>query len=125
MRRFIKICNAVLPHVIIITGVVLAFGTLLGAKISIAQMPGGGINVSVIMFCTCSSGYMALIVGVGGTTSGLYWFSPATLYWTGSGFGPAFWLGYYTPGAGVCMIYAGLFCIDIQGSLMNWYGGSN
>gem|GEM_PF-5567333 len=125
MLKVKKIANMILPHVILITGVVLAFGTLTNARITVAQVPGGGFNISVVMFCTCGAGYLALIIGVGSTMSGLFWFGPGTLYWTGTGFGPASWLGFYTPGAGVCSIYAGVTCTTINGSLMNWYGGSN
>ena len=125
MIRIKKIAQVILPHVILITGVVLAFGAFFNVQVTTAQLPGGGFNITVVMFCTCGAGYLALIIGVPGTASGLYWFGPGTLYWTGSGFGPASWLGFYTPGAGVCSIYAGLTCITINGNLMNWYGGSN
>ncbi len=125
MNVWKKIANIVLPHVILITAVFLAFGILLGAHVVIAQQPGGGFNVSIIMYCTCGVGYLTLVIGVGSTASGLYYFGPQTQYWVGTGFPSAAWLGFYTPNAGICSIYAGLTCFVITGNLMLYYGGSS
>ena len=124
MRRLRKISLAVLPHLIIIVGVLTAFGVFLDVEVSFAQLAGGGLNASIFYFCTCGSGYLTIVIGVPGTTSGLYLFSSATQYWVGTGFPSAYWLGFYTPGAGICPITIGYGCITLTGSLMNYYGGS-
>ena len=125
MIRIRKIANAVLPHVILVTAVILVFGILLGVGVVVAQQPGGGLNVTLIMQCTCGPGYLALVIGYGSTSSGLYYFGPQTQYWVGSGYGPAFWLGYYTPSAGFCLMNASIACFTITGNLMLYYGGSS
>ena len=124
MKTIINIAHTVMPHVILVTAVFLAFGILLGANLTFAQLPGGGFNITIVMYCTCGPGYLAFIVGVGSTTSGLYYFGPQTLIVTGTGFGPAAWLGYYTPGAGTCFMYVALACITVPANLMLYYGGS-
>lgn len=90
-----------------------------------AQVYGGGINMSIVMICTCSGGYMTVMSDFAAGGSGLYWFPPGFVPLAGTGLPFAFWLGSYVPGGGVCAITAGPFCATITGNLPIMYGGSN
>lgn len=76
------------------------------------------------MFCTCSQGHLNIHVGFTGLGTGLWWFPPGYIPLTGTTFGPAFWLGFFAPMAGTCMMVAGPTCISIMGNLPLLYGES-
>lgn len=121
-----KVSVAILPHVILITAVVLSFGILMGAELVFAQLPGGGILAAVVLFCTCGPGYLTVVIGEPTSTpSGLFLFAPWTVRLIPtSGFPVAWWLGSYVPGAGVCLMNSGPSCFSINGHLFLTYGGS-
>ena len=97
-----------------------------------AFLPSGGYHASILTYCTCGTmGYMSFIVGVPGTASGLFYFAPYTMRLNTTSMMPgANWLGFSTPGAGMCFMLIptpfGAVCLPIFfGSLMNAYGASH
>lgn len=90
-----------------------------------AQKPGGGFHSGMIMYCTCDGGYLTFDVDIVGG-GGLIYFPIGYVPMSGSGVAAALWKGFYTPGAGgVCLIYAGLFCIPIVAGLPNVIWGAS
>lgn len=91
-----------------------------------AQTYGGSQNTAIIISrCTCTDGYLALMIGVPGTPTGLYHFSAQTQYWVGSGQPTAWNLIDYTQNGGNCEIRVYNSCVEIPGHAVNWYGGSS
>lgn len=89
-----------------------------------AQLAGGGLNTTIVMICTCGGGTLNFLTPFGGGGGGLTYFPPGFVPITGSTMPGGFYLGLFTPAAGVCSIYAGLTCITVMGSLPTLYGQS-
>ncbi len=90
-----------------------------------AQLSGGGLNASIVMVCTCGGGTLNLLTLFGGSGGGgLVYFPPGFVPITGSTVPGGFYLGLFTPAAGICAVYAGITCFTIMGSLPTLYGQS-
>lgn len=89
-----------------------------------AQLPGGGLNTSIVMFCTCGGGTLNFLTPFGGGGGGLTYFPPGFVPIAGSIMPGGLYLGLFVPGAGICSIYAGIACFPIIGSLPTLYGQS-
>ena len=87
-------------------------------KKAYAQLPEGGYNSGIIMYCTCGSGYLTFMTDIspnGGT--GLYWWPPGFIPSVGTAMIAGPQLGYYIKNAGTCVIESGPSCADITANL--------
>ena len=91
---------------------------LLFPKTAEAQQ-GGGVYTGPIFYCTCGPGHLGLLTGQG---PGLTYFPPGFVPVTGTTQSAGFWLGIYSSGGGVCMVYAGVTCSSINAALPVYWG---
>lgn len=84
---------------------------------AVAQLGGGGYHTGIIMYCTCGGGHLIFAISMGAGYSGLIWMPPGFVPFPGTGFVASQWLGFVTPGAGICSIISGPTCITINGGM--------
>lgn len=83
-----------------------------------AQIPQGGFNSGIVMYCTCGDGYLTFMTDISGAGgSGLYWWSSGFVPLAGNPIIAGPQLGFYTPNAGYCSIYVGLSCAAISANI--------
>lgn len=85
------------------------------AKKAKAQVPGGGLNATIVMVCTCGGGHLSYLQPIAGL-GGLTYFYPGFKGVSGTSAPGGLYLGLFTPMAGLCEIYVGLACIIVPGN---------
>lgn len=80
-------------------------------KKAYAQLPEGGYNSGIIMYCTCGSGYLTTMTDLSSNGgSGLYWWSPGFVPTVGTPFISGPQLGYFIQSGGTCVIGVAPYC---------------
>ena len=78
---------------------------------------GGGYTSGVVMQCTCASGSLTFQTDINGSGTGLYYFAPGFQPSVGTGLVAGPWLGGYLSGAGICIIGATPYCVELTANL--------